>query len=249
MPTTIAVVLAAGKGTRMKSELPKVLIPVAGRPMIEYVLDALAAAGVKQTIVVIGYRGDMVRKRLAARPGITFVEQKEQLGTGHAVMAARDALKRHDGPVLVVTGDSPLMQSTSIATLLKEFRHMNLACLLGTAYRSDPTGLGRILRDANRRFRGIVEERDATPDEKQITEVNMSCYVFNCRDLLDSLDKIGRHNAQGEYYITDCPGVLKQEGKLVEALAVLQPCEALSINTVDELAIVERELIKMRKGK
>ena len=105
----------------MKSELPKVLIPVAGRPMIEYVLDALAAASVKQTIVVIGYRGDMVRKRLAARPGITFVEQKEQLGTGHAVMAARDALKRHDGPVLVVTGDSPLMQSTSIATFLKEF--------------------------------------------------------------------------------------------------------------------------------
>lgn len=246
MPTTIAVVLAAGKGTRMKSELPKVLIPVAGRPMIEYVLDALAAAGVKQTIVVIGYRGEMVRKRLAARPGITFVEQKEQLGTGHAVMAAREALKRHDGPVLVVTGDSPLMQSTSIATLLKEFRHMNLACLLGTAYRTDPTGLGRILRDANRRFRGIVEERDATPDEKQITEVNMSCYVFNCRDLLDSLGKIGRHNAQGEYYVTDCPGVLKSEGKLVEALAVLQPCEALSINTVDELAVVERELIKMR---
>jgi bifunctional UDP-N-acetylglucosamine pyrophosphorylase/glucosamine-1-phosphate N-acetyltransferase/UDP-N-acetylglucosamine pyrophosphorylase len=231
----------------MKSELPKVLIHVAGRPMIEYVLDALTAVGVKQTIAVIGYRGEMVRKQLAGRSGITFVEQKEQLGTGHAVMAARGALQRHHGAVLVVTGDSPLMQSTSIETLLKEFRHMQLACLLGTAHRNDPTGLGRILRDDNRRFRGIVEERDATPDQRLITEVNMSCYVFNCFDLLDSLGKIGRHNAQGEYYITDCPGVLKRDGKQVEALAVLQPCEALSINTVEELAVVERELIKLRK--
>jgi bifunctional UDP-N-acetylglucosamine pyrophosphorylase / glucosamine-1-phosphate N-acetyltransferase len=246
MISTVAVVLAAGKGTRMKSELPKVLIPVAGRPMIEYVLDALAAARVKQTVVVIGYRGNLVRERLARRAGIAFVEQKEQLGTGHAVMAARGALAGHDGPVLVVTGDSPLMQSASISALLKEFNHMHPACLLGTAHRSDPTGLGRIVRDSVGRFAAIVEERDASPDQRQITEVNMSCYVFNCRDLLDSLGKIERHNAQGEYYITDCPGVLKREGKPVEALPVLQPCEALSINTVDELAVVERELIKMR---
>jgi bifunctional UDP-N-acetylglucosamine pyrophosphorylase / glucosamine-1-phosphate N-acetyltransferase len=246
MISTVAVVLAAGKGTRMKSELPKVLIPVAGRPMIEYVLDALAAARVRQTVVVIGYRGELVRQRLGRRPGIAFVEQKEQLGTGHAVMAARGALAGHDGPVLVVTGDSPLMQSASISALLKEFSHMHPACLLGTAHRSDPTGLGRIVRDAVGRFAAIVEERDASPDQRQITEVNMSCYVFNCRDLLDSLGKIGRHNAQGEYYITDCPGVLKGEGKPVEALPVLQPCEALSINTVDELAVVERELIKLR---
>jgi bifunctional UDP-N-acetylglucosamine pyrophosphorylase / glucosamine-1-phosphate N-acetyltransferase len=123
---------------------------------------------------------------------------------------------------------------------------MHPACLLGTAHRSDPTGLGRIVRDAVGRFAAIVEERDASPDQRRITEVNMSCYVFNCRDLLDALGKIGRHNAQGEYYITDCPGVLKREGKPVEALPVLQPCEALSINTVDELAVVERELIKMR---
>jgi bifunctional UDP-N-acetylglucosamine pyrophosphorylase / glucosamine-1-phosphate N-acetyltransferase len=247
MISTVAVVLAAGKGTRMKSELPKVLIPVAGRPMIEYVLDALAAARVRQTVVVIGYRGDLVRQRLGRRPGIAFVEQKEQLGTGHAVMAARGALAGHDGPVLVVTGDSPLMQSASISALLKEFNHMHPACLLGTAHRSDPTGLGRIVRDAVGRFAAIVEERDASPDQRQITEVNMSCYVFNCRDLLDSLGKIERHNAQGEYYITDCPGVLKREGKPVEALPVLQPCEALSINTVDELAVVERELIRLRK--
>jgi bifunctional UDP-N-acetylglucosamine pyrophosphorylase/glucosamine-1-phosphate N-acetyltransferase len=210
------------------------------------VLDALAAAGVPNTIVVIGYRGDLVREQLASRRGVRFVEQKEQLGTGHAVMAAREALESHQGAVLIVTGDSPLMQSTSIAALLKEFDRTRPACLLGTAYRSDPAGLGRIVRDAEGKFRGIVEDRDATPAERRITEVNMSCYLFDCRALLESLGKIGRHNAQGEYYITDCPGVLQREGKRVEALPVLQPCEALSINTVDELAVVERELIKLR---
>jgi UDP-N-acetylglucosamine diphosphorylase/glucosamine-1-phosphate N-acetyltransferase len=246
MLSTIAVVLAAGKGTRMKSDLPKVLVPVAGRPMIEFVLDALAAAGVTNTIVVIGYRGDLVRETLARRHGITFVEQKEQLGTGHAVMACREALSSHDGAVLVVTGDSPLMQTTSISALLSEFDRTRPACLLGTAHRTDPAGLGRILRDAEGHFRGIVEDRDASPEQRRITEVNMSCYVFDCGKLLGALGKITRHNAQGEYYITDCPGVLLNEGKRVEALPVLQPCEALSINTVDELAIVERELIAQR---
>jgi bifunctional UDP-N-acetylglucosamine pyrophosphorylase/glucosamine-1-phosphate N-acetyltransferase/UDP-N-acetylglucosamine pyrophosphorylase len=246
MISTIAVVLAAGKGTRMKSDLPKVLVPVAGRPMIDYVLDALASAGVPNTIVVIGYRGDLVRETLARRQGISFVEQTEQLGTGHAVMACREALSSHDGAVLVVTGDSPLMQTSSIEALLTEFDRTHPACLLGTAHRSEPAGLGRILRDGEGQFRGIVEERDASPDKRRITEVNMSCYVFDCRELLGALGKIGRHNAQGEYYITDCPGIMLNEGKRVEALPVLQPCEALSINTVDELAVVETELIKLR---
>ena len=243
---TIAVVLAAGKGTRMKSELPKVLVPVAGRPMIEFVLDALAAAGVGQTIVVVGYRSDTVRQALAGRPGISFVEQREQLGTGHAVMMCREALAGHDGAVLVVTGDSPLMQSSSIAALLAEFDRTRPACLLGTAKRTDPAGLGRIVRDSAGNFQAIVEERDATPEQRQITEVNMSCYVFDCRRLLHALDGLGRQNAQGEYYITDCPSILLREGHRVRALDVLQPCEALSIKTVEDLAVVERELIRPR---
>jgi len=230
----------------MKSDLPKVLVPVAGRPMIEYVLDALAAVSIGRTIVVVGYRADTVRQALAGRQGITFVEQREQLGTGHAVMMCREALADHDGAVLVVTGDSPLMQSRSIAALLAEFDRTRPSCLLGTARRSDPAGLGRIVRDRGGNFLGIVEERDATPEQRQITEVNMSCYVFDCRRLLHALDRIGRQNAQGEYYITDCPGILLREGHPVRALDVLQPCEALSINTVEDLAIVERELIRLR---
>ena len=248
MLSTVAVVLAAGKGTRMKSDLPKVLIPVAGRPMIDFVLDALAAGGVRRTIVVVGYRGELVRQALAHRDGISFVEQREQLGTGHAVMACREALQSHDGAVLVVAGDSPLMQPSSIAAILKEFDRTKPACLLGTATRSDPTGLGRIVRDAAGNFQGIVEERDATESQRRITEVNMSCYVFDSHHLLDALNRIGRHNAQGEYYLTDCPGVLLAEGKPVLALNVLQPCEALSINTVEELAVVERELLRLRNG-
>jgi bifunctional UDP-N-acetylglucosamine pyrophosphorylase/glucosamine-1-phosphate N-acetyltransferase/UDP-N-acetylglucosamine pyrophosphorylase len=244
MSSPLAIVLAAGKGTRMKSELPKVLVPVAGRPMIEFVLDALTAAGVRDIVVVIGYRGDLVRQMLAGRSGIRFAEQREQLGTGHAVMAAGEYLAAHDGPVMVVMGDCPLMQSSSLAALLTDFDRTKPACVLGTIDAANPTGLGRIIRDSAGRFTGIVEERDATPEQRRITEVNMSYYVFDCRELLHALEHVDRRNAQGEYYLTDCPGILAREGKSVEALCVLQPIEALSINNADELAAVERELTR-----
>jgi bifunctional UDP-N-acetylglucosamine pyrophosphorylase / glucosamine-1-phosphate N-acetyltransferase len=236
--TTLAVVMAAGKGTRMKSELPKVLVSVCGRPMIDYVLDALATAGVERVVVVVGYRADDVRSALASRPGVEFAVQSEQRGTGHAVMCAREFLRQHDGAVLVVAGDSPLMQPSSIEKLLEEFKRSRPACLLGTATKDDPRGLGRVVRDAQGRFTGVVEERDATPQQRALREVNLSCYVFNARDLLSALDAIRADNAQGEYYITDCPGVLLAAGKDVRALNVLQPCEALSINDMDELAAV-----------
>jgi bifunctional UDP-N-acetylglucosamine pyrophosphorylase / glucosamine-1-phosphate N-acetyltransferase len=236
--TAVAVVMAAGKGTRMKSDLPKVLVPVYGRPMIDYVLDALEAAGVDRSIVVVGYRADDVRQALAARRNIVFALQAEQRGTGHAVMSCREHLAGHDGPVLVVAGDSPMMQSDSIRKLFAEFERSRPACLLGTATKADPHGLGRIVRDGEGRFVGIVEEKDATAEQRNIHEVNLSCYLFNCRDLLAALDQIKADNAQGEYYLTDCPGVLLAVGKDVRALNVLQPCEALSINSMDELAVV-----------
>src|SRR5687767_5654591 len=125
----------------MKSELPKVLIQVCGRPMIEYVLDALDACGVDQTLVVIGYRGDLVRQVLASRPRVDFVEQTQQRGTGHAVIMCRPNLTGHNGPVLVVTGDSPLVQPSSLRRLLAEFERGRPACILGTGHKDDPTGL------------------------------------------------------------------------------------------------------------
>jgi len=245
MNDAVAVVLAAGMGTRMKSDLPKVLVQVLGRPMIEYVLDALAAAGVQRTIVIVGYRADDVKQLLASRRGVEFALQAERLGTGHAVKMAQPLLVGHRGPVIVVAGDSPMIQAASARKLLEYFQRERPACLLGTLHKANPFGLGRIVRDEMGQFAGIVEEKDATDDQRRITEVNMSTYIFSGPDLLYALDHLKNENRQNEYYLTDCPGILKAEGKLVEALPILQPCEALSINTTEELSQVEAEMRKL----
>ncbi|TWU66082.1 MULTISPECIES: sugar phosphate nucleotidyltransferase [Crateriforma] len=249
MPATdspCAVVLAAGKGTRMKSELPKVLCPVVDRPMIHFVLDALSAAGIERKIVVVGYQADLVRQELSGRKDpIEFVEQTEQLGTGHAVQMCRDALMTQAGPTIVVAGDSPLIQSDSLKTLLDHFAKTQPSLLMGTLKKDDPTGLGRIVRDEDGNFIGIVEHKDATPEQLAITEVNMSTYLFQTPDLLSSLEQISNDNAQGEYYLTDCPALLRKSGKAVDALPVLKPCEALSINNPQELQIVDETMRSM----
>lgn len=242
MAEPFAIVLAAGKGTRMKSERPKVLIEVCNRPMIGYVLDALRAAGINRVAVVVGYEAKLVEQTLAGDNRLQFVLQSEQKGTGHAVMMCRDVLEGVTGPVVVVTGDSPLIQGETVKKLLDEFQASGAACVLGTVHRENPAGLGRIVRDENGNFAAIVEEKDATPRQKTLTEVNMSYYVFNRDDLIAALAEITPKNAQGEYYLTDCPGLLKQQGKRVVALPVLKPSEGLSINTLDELAAVEDAL-------
>jgi bifunctional UDP-N-acetylglucosamine pyrophosphorylase / glucosamine-1-phosphate N-acetyltransferase len=241
----IAVVMAAGQGTRMKSDLPKVLFPVLGRPMIQYVLQALRDGGVSRIVAVVGYRADDVRSALKGQQNIDFSLQGERLGTGHAVKMAREHLAAHKGPVLVVAGDSPLLQASSVKELLAHFAAGRHACLMGTLHKQNPQGLGRIVRDTAGRFAGIVEERDATEDQRRITEVNMSTYVFDGPELLWALDQLKNDNRQGEYYLTDCPGILQRAGKLVDALPILKPCEALSINTLDELVQVEAEMRRL----
>ena len=238
----MAVVLAAGKGTRMKSELPKVLFPVLGRAMIHWVLDALNAAGIQRTIVVVGYRGGDVRSELSGRRGVAFAVQAEQLGTGHAVEMCRDQLAAHSGPVLVVAGDSPLIQPSSIRKLLDQFRRQQLSCLLGTLLKDDPSGLGRIVRSPTGEFSRIVEHKDASLSQRTIKEVNMSTYLFHAPDLLWALSKLENRNAQSEFYLTDCPQILKEDNRKVDALPVLEPCESLSINTIEELSIVDAKM-------
>ena len=177
MSQACAVVLAAGKGTRMKSDLPKVLCEVVDRPMIHFVLDALEKAGIMRQIVVVGHEADMVKKELSSRSGeIEFVLQSEQLGTGHAVQMCREALANQSGPTIVVAGDSPLIQHESLSKLLEQFNETQPALLLGTLLKDDPTGLGRIVRDEAGEFMGIVEHKDATPKQLEINEVNMSTY-------------------------------------------------------------------------
>jgi bifunctional UDP-N-acetylglucosamine pyrophosphorylase/glucosamine-1-phosphate N-acetyltransferase/UDP-N-acetylglucosamine pyrophosphorylase len=240
--SSLAIILAAGQGKRMASDLPKVLVPVCGRPMIRYVVDAVREAGISRMVIVVGYRGELVRRELAGLPGIEFAQQTEQLGTGHAVMMCREQLARHAGPVLILAGDSPLVQVASLRALLEKFDATHPACLLGTGRKANPTGLGRVIRDRDENFLGIVEEKDTSPEQRTITEVNLSTYVFRPDALLAALQQLTANNAQGEYYLTDCPSVLKAAGERVEAHCLLQPCEALSINTPDELAIVEEEM-------
>jgi bifunctional UDP-N-acetylglucosamine pyrophosphorylase/glucosamine-1-phosphate N-acetyltransferase/UDP-N-acetylglucosamine pyrophosphorylase len=246
MDAPIAVVLAAGKGTRMKSDLPKVLCEANGRPLVGYVIDALRTAGVDGIVAVVGYQADLVKERLADVGKIDFALQAEQLGTGHAVIMCKDQLAKHNGPVVVVAGDSPMMQSSSIAALLQEFESSNPACILGTLLHDDPTGLGRIVRDADGKFTGIVEHKDASEDQLKINEVNMSTYVFDCQKMLAALDKLGNNNNQNEYYITDLPAIMLAAGEDVRALPVLKPIEALSVNTVEHLAAVEQAMNEMK---
>lgn len=249
MREPLAIILAAGKGKRMGSDLPKVLVEVCGRPMICYVIDAVHAAGVNRILVVVGYRADLVRRALTGERGLEFVVQAEQLGTGHAIMMCEDRLAGHEGPVLILAGDSPMVQTSSLRSLLTEFAARRRACLLGTGKKSNPKGLGRIVRNRQGEFSAIVEEKDATPEQRSITEVNLSTYVFRPDSLLSSLKQLTANNVQGEYYLTDCPGVLKAEGQRVDALCVLQPSEALSVNTPEELAVVEAEMKKNKAVK
>lgn len=245
MSNPTAVVLAAGKGTRMKSDLPKVLFPVLGRPMIHWVLDALHAAGIQQKIVVVGYRADLVKAEIQGRSGVEFALQEEQLGTGHAVQMCRPQLESGKGPVVVVAGDSPLIQKDSLLDLIREYSQRDLQCLLGTLVKDNPKGLGRIVRDSKGAFDRIVEEKDATAEQREIREVNMSTYMFDRDSLLWALGQLKNQNAQAEYYLTDAPQLLKQAGKGVDAVSVLRACEALSINTVDELGAVESKMQEM----
>src|SRR4051794_35165867 len=156
MPEPLAIILAAGKGKRMGSDLPKVLVPVSGRPMIRYVIDAVHGAGIKRILVVVGYRADLVRRELTGEEGLEFVVQSEQLGTGHAVKVCEERLQGHEGPVLILAGDSPMVQVSSLRSLLKEFSTRLRGCLLGTGTKDKPTGLGRIVRDSKGEFAGIV---------------------------------------------------------------------------------------------
>jgi len=232
----VAIILAAGQGKRMKSERAKVLHEVCGRPMIGYVVEAARGAGARTIVVVVGYGADQVRACLENEPGVVFATQERQLGTGDAVRVCRSALDGYRGPVLVLVGDEPLLRPEPLADLLGRQRQEQAACLLGTTLLPDPTGFGRILRDSAGRFLRIVEERDCTPEERAIREVNPSCYVFDLPGLWDALDRLDTRNAQGEYYLTDAPELLRTLGRKVQALNVLAPDDILGVNSRQHLA-------------
>jgi len=240
MSAPVAVILAAGKSTRMKSALPKVLHEICGRPMIEYVLDASRAAGVRRQVVIVGHEAEQVKQSLAHHADVEFALQAEQKGTGHAVMMCRDNLANHAGPVLILTGDAPLMRPDSFTALLADFHEQHAACVIGTAETENNHGLGRIVRDSSGEFLRIVEQKDATPEEAAIREINVGCYVFDCQALFAALNEIRPNNKQGEYYLTDCAAILKTQGKRVVASQKLDIAEALGVNTRAQLVDIHR---------
>lgn len=231
-----AVVLAAGKGKRMHSDLPKVLHRLCGRPLITYVLDTLAEAVPGRPLVVVGHGAEAVRE--AAGDRAEFVEQREQLGTGHAVMQAVPRLAAGDDLVLVLYGDTPLMRAGTIKALLELHSRSRPAATILAAVLDDPTGYGRVIRAPDGSVHRIVEEADASPDEARLREINAGTYVFERRALFSALEGLSPANAQGEYYLTDTIGWLLQSGQRVSAL--LAPAEeALGINSRRELAASE----------
>jgi bifunctional UDP-N-acetylglucosamine pyrophosphorylase / glucosamine-1-phosphate N-acetyltransferase len=222
----------------MKSALPKVLHEVCGRPMIDYVLDAARAAGAERIVAVVGHRADLVQASLQRHHDVEFALQAEQKGTGHAVMMCREQLADGAGPVMILAGDTPLLRKESLAALLNAQRDHRAAAVIGTAHTPANQGLGRIVRDGSGAFVKIVEEKDATPDQKAIQEINTGCYAFDRQLLLKALDDIRPDNSQAEYYLTDCPRVLLNAGHPVLANPAFQIAEALGVNTRVQLAEV-----------
>lgn len=231
---TAAVILAAGKGVRMKSDLPKVLHPILDKPMVWYVARACRQAGIRRIILVIGHQSDLVRLTLG--PEYEYVEQSQQLGTGHALMMAAETLKNYRGDLLVLAGDTPLLTGQILQKLIKAHQKKRAAATLMTANLDPTPAYGRIIRDSSGRIRRIVEERDATRAEKKITEVNTSHYCFHATDVFPLLKQLGAENDQGEYYLTDVIQLLADDGKDVQSLSSDDPSILVGINSRQNLS-------------
>ena len=241
-----AIVLAAGKGTRMNSARPKVLHEAAGRPLLHYVLDRCEELDA-ETVVVVGHQADAVRSACAERPRLRFATQEPQLGTGHAVQVALRQIPADSAlPVLVLAGDVPLLRADTLRALATLREESGAAAALISFRTSWPGAYGRVLRNPAGRVAGIVEAKDATPEQLRVDEVNASLYVFDGPKLAATIQDLRSNNAQGELYLTDVIGLMAAAGERVEALVVDDATEATGVNTTTELSLVERELYARR---
>jgi bifunctional UDP-N-acetylglucosamine pyrophosphorylase / glucosamine-1-phosphate N-acetyltransferase len=239
-----AIILAAGKSTRMKSRRPKVLHEVCGRPMLDHVLRACYAAGCQRIIIVVGHGKDEVMSLFAHDRRITWVEQLEQLGTGHAAQSCVAELKKiggeaHRGDVFILAGDGPLIREDVLKTLLRTHHEDRAAASMATAELEDPTGYGRVIRDAEGNFIEIIEQLDATPEQREIREVFPSYYCVRIEDLLFALSKLTNNNKKGEYYLTDIFGILQRSGRRVAAVQAVAADDVIGVNTRQQLADVD----------
>jgi bifunctional UDP-N-acetylglucosamine pyrophosphorylase/glucosamine-1-phosphate N-acetyltransferase len=224
-----AVILAAGKGVRMKSRLPKVLHKLMGRPIVSYVIDASQKAKVNRILLVVGHQADLVKSTLGL--GYEYVEQTKQLGTGHALMMAAEKLAGFKGDLLVLAGDTPFLTGPILKKLIQRHQNTHAAATLMTAVMDPPPAYGRIVRDDSGHLIRIVEERDATPEEKKIAEVNTSHYCFQAAKVLPLLSELNTQNDQGEYYLTDIIQILAQQDDKVETVTTKDPNVLIGINS------------------
>ncbi|HLA78970.1 MAG TPA: bifunctional UDP-N-acetylglucosamine diphosphorylase/glucosamine-1-phosphate N-acetyltransferase GlmU [Vicinamibacteria bacterium] len=246
MPKVQAVVLAAGKGTRLKSSRAKVLHPALGLPLLEHVLRAIAPLEALPVTVVVGFEAEAVERAFAGR-NLVFVRQDPPLGTGHALQVARDRWAAHpDRTLLVLNGDLPLLRSQTVHRLLEVHARSRAAATLLSIVLGEPGAYGRVVRDGKGRVAKIVEAKDASPEERGLREINAGVYAFEVPRLLEVLGQLRPQNAQGEYYLTDLVGLLAAAGHPVEAVAAAEPSEAFGVNSRGELATASR-LLRVRR--
>ena len=235
-----AIILAAGKGKRLLSEkfnAPKVLREANGKPLLRYVVENLSFIDKKDIIIVAGYKKEMVFD--AFQDGFTFAVQDEQLGTGHAVNCAKDAIGDYDGPVLVCYGDMPMFKKSTYENLIKLHNESGNDCTILTGITDRKLAYGRIVRDENGTFVGVVEDKDCTPEQKAINELNVGIYVFDAKKLFPCLTELKSNNAQGEYYLTDVPSIMISKGYKIGNYSTHDGNEILGVNTPEELALCE----------
>ncbi|CAM5778124.1 bifunctional UDP-N-acetylglucosamine diphosphorylase/glucosamine-1-phosphate N-acetyltransferase GlmU [Brevibacillus borstelensis] len=237
-----AVVLAAGQGTRMKSKLYKVLHPVCGKPMVQHVVDTLASMRVEDVVVVVGHGADTVQATLGER--VAYALQKEQLGTAHAVQQAASFLQAKEGTTFILYGDVPLLSEETLTALLHFHEDQKAAATVLTAVLPDPTGYGRIVRNDSGEVMEIVEHKDASDEVRAIKEINTGIYCFDNQKLWNALAQVKNDNVQGEYYVTDCIGILRQAGEKVVAFEAADPDETMGVNDRAQLSEAEAYMRK-----
>lgn len=236
MPNWAAVIMAAGKGTRMKSKLPKVMHALAGKPMLQHVLDSVSRIQVERSLVILGHGREQIEEWLEGRAEIVI--QAEQLGTGHAMLQAIPLCDEVEN-IIVLSGDQPLIRPETIETMVKLHSEVNAAATILTARFENPFGLGRIVKDGET-FLRIIEEKDATPEERKIKEINTGTYCFNVSKLREALKKITPQNAQGEYYLTEVFQIFLAQGEVISTYCTEDVHEALGINSRAQLAQAEK---------
>ena len=237
MSDLVAVILAAGKGTRMRSKYPKVLHKVGGKPMLQHVIDAATAAGCKEKVIIVGHEAEMVEEMVGAQGTIAL--QAQQLGTGHAVMQAAAALKGFTGTVLILCGDTPLLEGEELKRFCQAHKESGAAATVLTAVMDDPFGYGRIIRDSQGNVQGIVEQKDATEEQKAVKEINTGIYCMECPLMFDVLATLTNNNAQGEYYLTDVLSKLNQSGQKVGGVSTDDSDMVMGINSRKQLSVAE----------